>query len=118
MATITGNNNANILIGTNSGDVINAGGGCDIVLAGNGNDRIDGGAGSDLISGGNGNDTIDGGAGAEDLLRCYFVVPFFSSEDVVTPIPLLTAINSCRVRFMFSDEPSRKITLPCPSSAK
>jgi Ca2+-binding RTX toxin-like protein len=67
MATLTGSYGSNIILGTNSGDVINADGGNDIVLGGNGNDTINGGSGSDLISGGNGNDTIDGGSGS-DLL--------------------------------------------------
>ena len=65
MATITGDNSGNVLVGTNAGDVINANGGNDLVLGGNGNDTIDGGSGNDLLSGGNGNDTIDGGSGTD-----------------------------------------------------
>ena len=67
MATINGNDNGNIIVGTNAGDVINANGGSDIVLGGNGNDTIDGGSGNDLLSGGNGNDTIIGGSGTDIL---------------------------------------------------
>ena len=65
MATITGSDGSNILIGTNAGDVINAKGGNDIVLGGNGNDTIDGGSGNDALSGGKGNDTILGGSGTD-----------------------------------------------------
>lgn len=72
MSIIIGNNNSNILNGTNNADIIlgnngndtiSGGGGTDLIDGGNGNDTINGGAGSDLISGGNGNDTIDGGTG-------------------------------------------------------
>ena len=67
MATITGTNGSNIIVGTNAGDVVDAKGGNDIVLAGNGDDAIDGGSGDDALSGGNGNDTILGGLG-DDLI--------------------------------------------------
>jgi Ca2+-binding RTX toxin-like protein len=65
MATITGDNSGNVLIGTNAGDVINANKGNDLVLGGNGNDTIDGGSGNDVLSGGNGNDNIVGGSGCD-----------------------------------------------------
>ncbi|HZO47511.1 MAG TPA: hypothetical protein VFB68_16560 [Xanthobacteraceae bacterium] len=67
MAVITGNGSNNRLVGTNLGDLIDAGGGDDVVLGGNGNDIIDGGTGNDQLSGGNGNDEIDGGDGDDTL---------------------------------------------------
>jgi VCBS repeat-containing protein len=65
MATITGDNSGNVLVGTSAGDVINAEGGNDIAIGGNGNDTINGGSGSDVLSGGAGNDTLDGGSGSD-----------------------------------------------------
>jgi len=42
---------------------------------------------------------------------------FFSSEATIVVL-LLIDINSCIVRFMLSDEPSRKMVFPWPCSAK
>ena len=53
MATIIGDDTANVLIGTPEGDLI---------LGLGGNDQIDGADGDDNIIGGAGNDLIDGGA--------------------------------------------------------
>lgn len=52
-----------LLIGTECGDEISAGGGNDNVDARGGNDLILGGAGDDHIVAGEGNDTVHGGAG-------------------------------------------------------
>jgi VCBS repeat-containing protein len=58
MATITGDNNDNILNGTTGDDTIDGLGG---------NDTINGDAGNDTINGGDGNDFIDGGAGSDTI---------------------------------------------------
>ena len=68
----TGTTDADLIIGNNLGnfidagdgdDVIFGGGGNDIILGGGGNDAILGGAGDDLIDAGVGNNVIDGGVG-------------------------------------------------------
>ncbi len=59
MATINGNNSANILDGTILGDLIKGFGG---------DDTIDGGSGVDTIFGGTGADNIDGGLGRDFLI--------------------------------------------------
>jgi Ca2+-binding RTX toxin-like protein len=76
MATITGTNGNDLLVGTGAADLINAGNGSDVVYGGNGDDAMNGGngddtlygeAGNDVLDGGNGNDALDGGEGADQL---------------------------------------------------
>lgn len=64
-----GGNNSNslLILGTASGETINAGGGNDCVVAGAGNDTVDGGSGTDVLLGGPGNDTLQGGTGNDSL---------------------------------------------------
>jgi serralysin len=56
VALINGNNNANFLIGTNSGDTINGFAGIDVLTGRDGNDVLNGGLGADAMLGGKGND--------------------------------------------------------------
>jgi Ca2+-binding RTX toxin-like protein len=56
MALINGNNNANVLIGTNAADTINGFGGIDVLTGRDGNDVLNGGSGADAMFGGKGND--------------------------------------------------------------
>ncbi|MBN8629830.1 MAG: hypothetical protein J0L76_03125 [Rhodobacterales bacterium] len=83
--TLSGDGQANLLIGgagsdlldgrmgedTLSGDagndVLSGGDGSDMLDGGAGNDRLDGGAGDDLLLGGDGNDLILAGAGADRM---------------------------------------------------
>ena len=58
MATTSGTDNDDILVGTSGVDTINGGAG---------NDIIDGGAGDDWLYGGLGNDTLDGGDGFDRI---------------------------------------------------
>jgi len=60
---------AEILIGTDKGDVINGNGGYfDFLTGGGGNDIVHGGDGFDSVRGGDGNDTLFGDAG-DDVMR-------------------------------------------------
>jgi Ca2+-binding RTX toxin-like protein len=92
--TVTGENDARVIIGTNGAnalfgtdakeiiqglggddtifgrggdDVIDAGDGKDYVFGGAGNDIIDGGAGNDILFGDEGDDILAGGAGNDQL---------------------------------------------------
>jgi Ca2+-binding RTX toxin-like protein len=56
MATITGDDNANLLIGTDGDDIIFGLGANDNLYAGAGNDVLDGGTGTDVMQGGTGDD--------------------------------------------------------------
>ena len=67
MATINGNNNANILTGTNANDVIRGFGGNDRLFGLGGRDLLDGGAGNDRLSGGRDKDRLIGGTGDDEL---------------------------------------------------
>ena len=67
-ATIVGNHQFNILIGTPHRDVIWAGGGMDVVLGRGGDDLICGGRGSDQLDGQRGLDPTYGGPGQD---QCY-----------------------------------------------
>ena len=59
MATTTGTNGADNLVG-GSGD--------DVMSGGAGDDRLNGGSGSDTLDGGSGFDTVLGGSGADNLI--------------------------------------------------
>ena len=72
MAIIIGNNQDNVIDGTEADEVIlagggsdtvDAGGGDDLVLAGSGEDTVNAGDGDDLVVAGSGDDLIDGGEG-------------------------------------------------------
>lgn len=76
MATITGTDASDFLVGTADGDLVNGGLGNDTIrgLGGNdtlngaeGNDDLDGGDGNDLLIGGAGDDTLQGGMNADTL---------------------------------------------------
>ncbi|MEP0047187.1 MAG: calcium-binding protein, partial [Roseobacter sp.] len=64
---ILGDQDANVLSGTNGADNIHGKNGSDYVSGGNGADFIFGGGQNDLLFGGNGNDWIEGGFGADAL---------------------------------------------------
>lgn len=69
MGTFTGNNQDNIITGSDdSGDYIEARGGNDVVNANAGNDTVYGGTGSDSLNGQDGNDSLFGDTGADRLL--------------------------------------------------
>ena len=82
--TLTGDDNANVIIGAGGDDTLNGGGGNDIIYGDDhlsdssgttygirsygitdGDDTISGGAGDDTLYGDGGDDTLDGGAGAD-----------------------------------------------------
>lgn len=63
-----GGSDADVMTGSDFGDIIDAGGGADEILAGDGDDVIDGGEGDDTFlegSAANGADTINGGPGTD-----------------------------------------------------
>jgi Ca2+-binding RTX toxin-like protein len=63
MAILTGNNEADRIVGTDALDVISGLGGADLLGGANGNDFVFGGEGNDFVEGDNGNDVVDGGNG-------------------------------------------------------
>ncbi|MEM0990297.1 MAG: hypothetical protein AAGK00_15595 [Pseudomonadota bacterium] len=65
MATINGNNQANVLTGTLGGDLIKGKGGDDEIYGLDGDDRLKGGSGMDEIHDGAGKDKMWGGSGAD-----------------------------------------------------
>ena len=67
MATQSGTDNDDILVGTSGVDTINGGAGNDTIEGRAGNDIIDGGAGNDKLYGGLDNDTLDGLDGSDWL---------------------------------------------------
>jgi len=67
IATIVGDDAANVLMGTPGDDVIWAGDGDDVVRAQGGNDTICLGNGDDTAYGGAGDDNISGGPGADTM---------------------------------------------------
>lgn len=64
---IDGTNSGNVLFGTDGVDLINARGAADIVFGQAGDDIVNAGAGSDIVFGGTGNDTLRGDAGRDTL---------------------------------------------------
>ena len=68
VATLKGNKNNDLLIGTEFDDTIDGGGGDDVLQGLGGNDNLIGGAGSDLLDGGSGDDVLEGGSGDDALL--------------------------------------------------
>ncbi len=76
-ATLTGGNQADILVGDEGEDSIMGGDGDDAMFGGDdddllfgdsGNDTIDGGAGEDILTGGDGEDMLKGGEGNDILI--------------------------------------------------
>jgi len=65
--SLTGTENAELLVGTAGDDSISGLGGIDRIWGGAGGDHIDGGAGDDELHGEWGDDVIDGGAGADTI---------------------------------------------------
>ncbi len=72
----TGNNLANILVGSDGRNQLSGMGGSDTLRGGLGDDILDGGLGDDVLDGGDGADTMMGGAGDD-----VFLVD--RSEDVI-----------------------------------
>lgn len=75
-AVLTGNNNANTILGGAGGDairgaggndILNGGAGADVIAGGWGDDRLNGGADNDTLRGEDGRDVIQGGAG-DDII--------------------------------------------------
>ncbi len=66
--SMTGTPDADVIVGTDANDTINARGGDDIICGNGGNDSIMAGIGKDRVFGGTGDDTISGGRGI-DLIR-------------------------------------------------
>ena len=67
MATITGTDASDFLVGTADGDLVNGGLGNDTIRGLGGNDTLNGAEGNDDIDGGDGNDHLIGGAGDDTL---------------------------------------------------
>ncbi|MBM3605297.1 MAG: calcium-binding protein [Alphaproteobacteria bacterium] len=65
--TLSGNAQANILMGVGGHDRLSGRAGEDLLDGGAGNDRLDGGTGNDLLLGGGGDDLLLGGSGADTL---------------------------------------------------
>ena len=67
VATQTGTDGRDVLIGRSDDDFIDGGDGNDWIIGGNGWDVLNGGDGRDFIGGGAGDDILDGGAGNDFL---------------------------------------------------
>ena len=67
MAIINGDNQDNVLTGTNLADTINGFDGHDVLIGLSGNDILNGGLGDDELFGQAGNDLLNGGAGADTM---------------------------------------------------
>uniref|UniRef100_UPI00398C12D3 calcium-binding protein n=1 Tax=Polaromonas sp. YR568 TaxID=1855301 RepID=UPI00398C12D3 len=65
--TLTGNEQANVLLGGAGNDWIRGLGGDDTLLGDAGDDRLEGGDGEDLLSGGTGRDYVSGGDGDDRI---------------------------------------------------
>jgi hypothetical protein len=63
--SITGTNNADVIVGTDNGEYIDGRGGSDLICSLGGADTIDGGAGSDDIYSGGGDDVVRGDDGTD-----------------------------------------------------
>jgi S-layer protein len=67
MATITGTDASDFLLGTADADLVNGGLGNDTIRGLGGNDTLNGAEGNDDIDGGDGNDSLIGGAGNDTI---------------------------------------------------
>lgn len=56
-----------VLMGANTGHMLDGGAGLDTLIGGTGADTLIGGAGADVLTGGEGNDSMDGGFGADTM---------------------------------------------------
>ena len=65
--TLTGDDQANILVSDSGDDVLRGGAGDDTLSGGSGNDTLDGGAGDDTLDAGSGDDKLYGGEGDDTL---------------------------------------------------
>lgn len=97
--TVSGNNNKNIIVGTDGNDILNGEGDDDLLFGGEGNDTINGGSGSDtavfkgqredytIEDHGSGSYTITDNVGAEgtDELTSIETLQFFNFEISVVP---------------------------------
>ncbi|ABV38742.1 hypothetical protein Ssed_4138 [Shewanella sediminis HAW-EB3] len=79
----TGNDDTNILAGTDAGDNLVGGIGSDYILGGLGGDTISGGAGADILIGGEGSDTIDAGVDSDIDTLIWEVGSADGSTDIV-----------------------------------
>jgi hypothetical protein len=66
--TVTGNNGANNLLGTDRDDLILGNEGDDLLAGFGSNDILNGGTGDDILRGGNGDDQLTGGTGKNRLV--------------------------------------------------
>jgi Ca2+-binding RTX toxin-like protein len=66
-ATIIGDKQPNVIVGTLAADTLKGGRGADQIYGGHGNDILIGGPGADLLKGGGGGDVLDGGPGPDTL---------------------------------------------------
>lgn len=79
--TLTGDGNANVLIGLDGVDTLKGGGGADKLYGGIGDDFLDGEGGIDFLSGGVGHDTLTGGGAADTFAFAEFGA---ANRDVIT----------------------------------
>jgi Ca2+-binding RTX toxin-like protein len=84
--TLTGDIQANLLLGRGGNDVLNGSAGWDTLDGGNGDDQLNGGADGDILRGGAGADQLAGGAGSD-------TATYFDSAAGVT-INLQTGVNT------------------------
>ena len=78
-ATLTGNDEVNVIHGGDGDDMIDGGAGDDTINGGAGIDTIDGGAGNDTINGGAGGDILTGGEGDKDI----FIIAYGEGGDMI-----------------------------------
>jgi Ca2+-binding RTX toxin-like protein len=110
MATITGNNNFNLLFGTSADDVIRGLGSNDFLAGLGGNDTLDGGTGNDTLIGGAGNDTFlyltgdgldifDGGSGLDRIVTAAgTLLTLRSGFGVVNGIEVIDGTSGSTIR--------------------
>jgi len=100
MATFTGDDTNNIVIGSADADQISGLGGNDNLSGGLGDDLIDGGSGNDVLSGGGGHDTLTGGTGVDTFqdtaagLNGDIITDFHLGDRIAITDPGLTTDNA------------------------
>ena len=65
---LSGDDDANTILGLDGNDVILGGGGADILEGGDGDDVLSGNRGADILRGGDGDDTLNGDNGRDELI--------------------------------------------------
>jgi VCBS repeat-containing protein len=65
---LTGTDQADVLLGQSGNDTLHGGDGNDILLGGSGSDNLYGNLGNDILTGGTGNDSLTGGLGNDILI--------------------------------------------------